>query len=73
MSQYLTIDQGNTEAKIALWENTELVDTVIETRLTPASVEKFVDKRRLDGAIYCSVVQNNGPVISECCRRCLWL
>ena len=74
MSQYLTIDQGNTEAKIALWENTELVDTVIETRLTPASVDKFVDKRRLDGAIYCSVVQNNGPVINKLSHiaRCVY-
>lgn len=74
MSQYLTIDQGNTEAKIALWENTELVDTVIETRLTPASVEKFVNRRRLDGAIYCSVVQNNGPVINKLSHlsRCVY-
>ena len=39
MSQYLTIDQGNTEAKISLWEDKELVDTVIDTRLTPSSVE----------------------------------
>ena len=39
MSQYLTIDQGNTEAKISLREDKELVDTVIDTRLTPSSVE----------------------------------
>lgn len=74
MSQYLTIDQGNSEAKIAIWEGKELVDTVIETRLTPASVEKFVDSRRLDGAIYCSVVQNNGPVINKLSHlaRCVY-
>lgn len=74
MPQYLTIDQGNSEAKIALWEGKDLVDTVIETRLTPASVEKFIDARRLDGAIYCSVVQNNGPVINKLSHlaRCVY-
>lgn len=74
MSQYLTIDQGNTEAKIALWDNTDLVDTIIETRLTPTSVEKFVNRRHLDGAIYCSVVQNNGPVINKLSHlaRCVY-
>ena len=74
MSQYLTIDQGNTEAKISLWEDKELVDTVIEARLTPASVEEFVGGRRLKGAIYCSVVQNNGPVINKLSHlaRCVY-
>ncbi len=74
MSQYLTIDQGNTEAKISLWEDKELVDTVIDTRLTPSSVEEFVGGRRLKGAIYCSVVQNNGPVINKLSHlaRCVY-
>lgn len=74
MSQYLTIDQGNSEAKISLWEDTQLVDTVIEARLTPSSVECFVNGRRLNGAIYCSVVQNNGPVINKLSHlaRCVY-
>lgn len=74
MSQYLTIDQGNSEAKISLWEDTQLVDTVIEARLTPSSVERFVNGRRLNGAIYCSVVQNNGPVINKLSHlaRCVY-
>ena len=37
MANYLTIDQGNSEAKISLWNDMQLVDTVIEERLTPAS------------------------------------
>lgn len=74
MSQYLTIDQGNSEAKISLWEDTQLVDTVIEARLTPSSVERFVNGRSLNGAIYCSVVQNNGPVINKLSHlaRCVY-
>ena len=59
MANYLTIDQGNSEAKITFWNDTELVDSVIEARLTPSSVESFVNGRPLSGAIYCSVVQNN--------------
>ena len=74
MAQYLTIDQGNTEAKISLWEDTELVDTVLEPNLTPSKVSDFVAGRRLDGAIYCSVVQNNGPVINRLSHlsRCVY-
>ncbi len=74
MSQYLTIDQGNTEAKISLWEDMTLVDSVIEARLTPSSVQEFVGGRKLSGAIYCSVVQNNGPVINKLSHlaRCVY-
>lgn len=74
MANYLTIDQGNSEAKISLWDDTLLVDTVIEERLTPASVESFVNGRQLSGAIYCSVVQNNGPVINKLSHlaRCVY-
>lgn len=74
MSQYLTIDQGNTEAKISLWEDMTLVDSVIEARLTPSSVQQFVGDRKLSGAIYCSVVQNNGPVINKLSHlaRCVY-
>lgn len=74
MSLYLTIDQGNTEAKIALWHDTELAETLVEERLTPSSVQTFVAGRRLAGAIYCSVVQNNGPVINKLSHlsRCVY-
>lgn len=74
MAHYLTIDQGNSEAKISLWDDMELVDSVIEERLTPSSVESFVNRRPLSGAIYCSVVQNNGPVINKLSHlaRCVY-
>ncbi|MDE7474089.1 MAG: type III pantothenate kinase [Duncaniella sp.] len=74
MAHYLTIDQGNSEAKISLWDDMELVDSVIEERLTPSSVETFVNRRPLSGAIYCSVVQNNGPVINKLSHlaRCVY-
>lgn len=52
---YLTIDQGNSEAKIALWEGSALVDFRMEPSLTPRRVGDFVSGRRIDGSIYCSV------------------
>lgn len=74
MSQYLTIDQGNSEAKMSLWEDRELVDTVIEPRLVPEAVERFVKSVPLAGAIYCSVVHGNGPVINKLSHlaRCVY-
>lgn len=74
MAHYLTIDQGNSGAKISLWDDTELVDTVIGARLTPSSVDNFVKGRHLSGAIYCSVVENNGPVINKLSHlaRCVY-
>lgn len=59
MSFYLTIDQGNSEAKIALWEGTELVDFRMEPSLTPAKVAAFAGDRTIDGAIYCSVARED--------------
>lgn len=59
MSFYLTIDQGNSEAKIALWEGTELVDFRMEPSLTPAKVTAFAGDRTIDGAIYCSVARED--------------
>lgn len=59
MSFYLTIDQGNSEAKIALWEGTELVDFRMEASLTPAKVAAFAGDRTIDGAIYCSVARED--------------
>ncbi len=59
MSFYLTIDQGNSEAKIALWEGTELMDFRMEPSLTPAKVAAFAGERTIDGAIYCSVARED--------------
>lgn len=63
MSFYLTIDQGNSEAKIALWDDEELVDFRMEPRLTPAKVAAFTGDRRLDGAIYCSVTREDTEIM----------
>ena len=39
---YLTIDQGNSAAKIALWADTELLKLHIAERLTPDVMASFL-------------------------------
>lgn len=63
MSYYLTIDQGNSEAKIALWEDTELVAFRMEPSLTPAKVAAFTGACTLAGAIYCSVKREDVEIM----------
>ncbi len=56
MALNLTIDQGNSEAKMALWDDARLLDFRVAPVLTPSCVDAFVGTRKpLDGAIYCSV------------------
>lgn len=66
MALNLTIDQGNTVAKMALWDGTELADIVIEPNLTARAVDRFVSGRGpVEGAIYCSVAHSGDSIIKE--------
>ena len=70
MAHYLTIDQGNTEAKIALWQDTELEEFRLEPALTPEKVSTFVSGRELAGAIYCSVAREDVDVLNRMRHLC---
>ncbi|MDE6049693.1 MAG: type III pantothenate kinase [Paramuribaculum sp.] len=64
MALYLTIDQGNTAAKLAVWRDSELLDLLIEPMLTPAVVERFVSPfGRMKAAIYCSVASEGNNIV----------
>ena len=64
MALNLTIDQGNSEAKMALWDDSRLVDFRMETVLTPARVDEFAGGNvPLRGAIYCSVKREDLDVV----------
>ena len=64
MALYLTIDQGNTAAKLAVWQDAELLDLLIEPMLTPAVVEQFVAPfGRMKAAIYCSVASEGSNIV----------
>lgn len=60
MRQHLTIDQGNSEAKLALWADNTLIDHVIERNLSHHTLNQFLAGRTVDAAIYSSVATATG-------------
>lgn len=70
MAHYLTIDQGNSEAKIALWDDSELENFRMEPALTPRKVSEFVNGSSIAGAIYCSVAREDVDIIRHLRHIC---
>lgn len=66
MPLYLTIDQGNSAAKLALWRDSEMADSRIVTSLTPDALAHFLAPHgsKVDGSIYCSVVTRGTEVMA---------
>ncbi len=65
MALYLTIDQGNTAAKLALWRNDALLDLLIEPSLSVDKIECFMAKHGVaDAAIYCSVATPGDEIVN---------
>lgn len=65
MALYLTIDQGNTAAKLALWRGEELEETYIVQSLVPASLAQFIANHPgIDAAIYCSVASHGTEIMA---------
>lgn len=65
MSLNLTIDQGNTASKIAIWEDDKLIDSVIEPTLSTHVVERFVcPYGHVEGAIFCSVKSHGHEILA---------
>lgn len=66
MSLNLTIDQGNTMAKMSLWRDGVLVDTSTRADLTIGQIQEFVNENdALQGAIYCSVAHSGERILRE--------
>ncbi|MDE6080322.1 MAG: type III pantothenate kinase [Duncaniella sp.] len=65
MGLYLTIDQGNSEAKLALWNGTQTEGFVMEPRLTPSKLTDFVGDRPLSGTMYCSVGRQDVDILRQ--------
>jgi len=64
MSLYLTIDQGNSAAKVAVWDGGRTVDEDIHTSLTLADLRAIHERHHPSRAIYCSVV-DDGALVSR--------
>lgn len=71
MSVYLTIDQGNTSAKLALWAaDGTLLRTEARMRFTVRDVATFAGDMDICGAIYCTVSGRSGAMLRALERRC---
>lgn len=58
MGLNLTIDQGNSSAKIAIWEGSELIEQETMKELTRQHLVKTVGRFRPERALCCSVTGN---------------
>lgn len=65
MSQYLTIDQGNTDAKLALWDDDRLLRFAREPEIDARAIDLFLDGTKPEGAIYCSVRQEGTAILNH--------
>lgn len=68
MSLNLTLDQGNSAAKAALWQGNELVDQQILTELTFDKLRGLVEEFHPAKALCCSVTDNGPEVVGWLCR-----
>ena len=65
MAFYLTIDQGNTAAKLALWRDEEPVEMRLTDHLTPDVITSFLRPHpKVDAAIYCSVASRGHEIMA---------
>lgn len=63
MSYNLVIDQGNSTAKVALFEDDRLVEHRRHERLMPIHLEDIAKGRHIDAALYCSVTHHGEDIV----------
>lgn len=63
MSYNLVIDQGNSTAKVALFEDDRLVEHHRHERLMPIHLEDIAKGRHIDAALYCSVTHHGEDIV----------
>lgn len=63
MGYNLVIDQGNSAAKVALFEGERLIEHWRVEKLLPADLEKIASSYSIDAAIYCSVATRGEEII----------
>lgn len=59
MRRLLTVDRGNTAAKISIFEDFDCVESCVCDSLSIESVAPLVERHHLDGAVYCCVGHND--------------
>jgi type III pantothenate kinase len=77
MGQKITIDQGNTAAKVAVWAADKIVAEATYRHLTPDDIASLADKfAPIDAAIYSTVIRRDGDVVNAlhaCCNKVIEL
>ncbi|MDE6368181.1 MAG: type III pantothenate kinase [Muribaculaceae bacterium] len=71
MALKLTIDQGNTAAKAAVWEDDRIVAEAVYRRLTGADIDRLADEcgGGFDASIYSSVRDSDGEARDRMAAR----
>lgn len=71
MALKLTIDQGNTAAKAAVWEDDSIVAEAVYRRLTGADIDRLADECGgvFDASIYSSVSDSDGEARDRMAAR----
>lgn len=76
MALNLTIDQGNSAAKVVVWDGDEAVDEAIYTSLSVAHLHDLHTRHPFTRAIYCSVIDDGDSIVrilSEMGVQCMVL
>lgn len=61
----LTIDQGNSSAKIAVWKGAEMIDEETFQRLDRADLDRVIDRFSPRKALCCSVTGNGAEIVDH--------
>ena len=70
MGYNLTIDQGNSSAKVAVWHDETMIYDSVKRDLSASDIAKITSLYTINVAIYCSVAQNGDAILAELQNRC---
>lgn len=70
MGYYLTIDQGNSSAKVVVWHNDEPIGEHYFESLSVAHIESLINIHGIDAAIYCSVAAVGTDIMNSLSQKC---
>ncbi len=68
MGYNFTIDQGNTAAKVVVWNGNEIAEVACYRHLETSHIEELAAKFPPVAAIYCTVVRGGDDIV-DCLRR----
>ncbi|MBQ9076235.1 MAG: type III pantothenate kinase [Muribaculaceae bacterium] len=76
MGYYLTIDQGNSAAKLVLWQGSSIVHECNFEHLDGSHIFDLASRFPVDAAIYCSVAGDGNEIVTalkQVCRQVMTL